>query len=128
MVLDLEKGCYEISKKYGSIMQGTMEFSNGTKCLIFAHYCDSTLFYKDFIRISKEILKVNKLVKSNLKAVKSEVEKQGYKKVWTKGVFSFYGDLRPLAVKAGFGHWGKSGIIENEKYGSNFLISAVFYK
>lgn len=31
-----------------------------------------------------------------------------------------------MAVEAGFGKWGDDGIIENEKYGTNFLISAVF--
>lgn len=30
---------------------------------------------------------------------------------------------RPLAVEAGFGKWGNSGIIENEKYGTNFMIT-----
>lgn len=34
----------------------------------------------------------------------------------------------PLAVEAGFGKWGNSGIIENEKYGTNFMITAVFYR
>ncbi|MEG2935580.1 MAG: hypothetical protein RR844_03720 [Clostridium sp.] len=128
MILNLERGCHEIGKKHGTIMEGSIELSNGTKCLIFAHYCDSTLFYKDFFRVSKNIFKVNRLIKRNLKEVKQEVKKSGFKNVWTKGTFSFYGDLRQLAVKAGFGQWGNNGIIENEKYGSNFLISAVFYK
>lgn len=128
MILNLESGCHEIGKKHGAIMEGSIELSNGTKCLIFAHYCDSTLFYKDFFRVSKNIFSVNGLIKRNLKEVKQEVKRWGFKNVWTKGTFSFYGDLRPLAVKAGFGQWGENGIIENEKYGSNFLISAVFYK
>lgn len=128
MILNLESGCREIGKKNGTIMEGSIELSNGTKCMIFAHYCDSTLFYKDFFRVSKNIFSVNRLIKRNLKEVKKEVMKRGFKNVWTKGTFSFYGDLRPLAVKAGFGQWGENGIIENEKYGSNFLISAVFYK
>lgn len=128
MILNLENGCHKIGKKNGTIMEGSIELCNGTKCLIFAHYCDSTLFYKDFFRVSKNIFSVNRLIKRNLKEVKQEVKRCGFKNVWTKGIFSFYGDLRPLAVKAGFGQWGKNGIIENEKYGSNFLISAVFYK
>ena len=64
----------------------------------------------------------------HLREIKKLVKSNGYKKVWTKGVFSFYGDLRPLAVKAGFGKWDNSGIIKNEEYGTNFLISAVFYR
>lgn len=35
---------------------------------------------------------------------------------------------RPLAVEAGFGKLGNSGIIENEKYGTNFMITAIFYR
>ena len=33
---------------------------------------------------------------------------------------------RPLAVEAGFGKWGNSGIIENERYGTNFMIQLYF--
>ena len=63
-----------------------------------------------------------------MKEVKKIIKVSGYKKIWTKGIFSFYGDLRPLAVKAGFGNWSDNGIIKNDKYGTNFLITAVFYK
>ena len=41
---------------------------------------------------------------------------------------ALYGDLRPLAVEAGFGKWVYSGIISNEKYGTDFLITAIFLK
>ena len=78
--------------------------------------------------MNKLIENAYKIARKNLKEIKKLLKSQGYKKVWSKGVFSIYGDLRPLAVEAGFGDWGPDGIIENEKYGSNFLISAVFYK
>ena len=78
--------------------------------------------------MDKLIENAYKISRKNLKEIKKLLKSQGYKKVWSKGVFSIYGDLRPLAVKAGFGDWGLDGIIENEKYGSNFLISALFYK
>lgn len=78
--------------------------------------------------MDKLIENAYKISRKNLKEIKKLLKSQGYKKVWSKGVFSIYGDLRPLAVKAGFGDWGPDGIIENEKYGSNFLISALFYK
>ena len=81
-----------------------------------------------FFKISKDVLKVNKIARKNLKEIKKLLKSYGYKNIRTKGVFSIYGDLRPLAVEAGFGKWGDDGIIENEKYGTNFLISAVFYK
>lgn len=119
---------YKISEENGAILKGSVKLSSGVNCLIFAHYCDSTLFYKDFFRISKNVFRVNRIVKKNIKDIKNLVKVRGYKKVWAKGVFSFYGDLRPLAVEAGFGKWGKNGIIENKVYGSDFLISAVFYK
>ena len=114
----LIENAYKIADKNAVILKGNIKISGDVNCLLFAHYCDSTLFYKRFFKISKDILKVNKIL----------LKSHGYKKVWSKGVFSIYGDLRPLAVKAGFGDWGTDGIIENEKYGSNFLISAVFYK
>ena len=78
--------------------------------------------------MNKLIENAYKISRKNLKEIKKLLKSQGYKKVWSKWVFSIYGDLRPLAVKAGFGDWGPYGIIENEKYGSNFLISALFYK
>lgn len=119
---------YKIADKNKVILKGNIKISGDVNCLIFAHYCDSTLFYKKFFKISKDVFKVNKISRKNIKEIKRLLKAQGYKKIWSKGVFSAYGDLRPLAVKAGFGKWGDSGIIENEEYGSNFLISAIFYK
>lgn len=119
---------YKIAESNNVILKGNIKISNNTNCLIFAHYCDSTLFYKKFFKISKDIFKVKSVSDKNLKEVKRIVKRYGYKKVWSKGVFSIYGDLRHLAVEAGFGKWGDSGIIENEKYGTNFIITAVFYR
>ena len=119
---------YKIADRNDVILKGNISLSRNTKCLIFAHYCDSTLFYKSFFKISKEIFKVNRIANKNLREVKKLIKASEYKKIWTKGVFSFYGDLRPLAVEAGFGKWSDSGIIENEKYGTNFMITAVFYR
>lgn len=119
---------YKIADKNQVILKGYIKISRDVNCLIFAHYCDSTLFYKRFFKISKDVLKVSKISNKNIRQIKRILKLQGYKKIWSKGVFSLYGDLRPLAVEAGFGEWGYNGIIENEKYGSNFLMSAIFYK
>lgn len=119
---------YKIAESNNVILKGNIKLSNNTNCLIFAHYCDSTLFYKKFFKVSKEIFRVKSIANKNLREIKSLVKRYGYKKVWSKGVFSIYGDLRSLAVEAGFGKWGDSGIIENEKYGTNFMITAVFYR
>lgn len=119
---------YKIADENKVILKGSISLSRDTNCLIFAHYCDSTLFYKKFFKISKDVFKVNKIANKNLREVKKLIKASGYKKVWSKGVFSFYGDLRPLAVKAGFGKWSDNGIIINDKYGTNFLITAVFYR
>ena len=119
---------YKIADKNKVILKGHIKISRDVNCLIFAHYCDSTLFYKKFFKISKDVLKVNKISNKNIRQIKRILKMQGYKKIWSKGVFSLYGDLRPLAVEAGFGKWGNNGIIENEKYGTNFLITAIFYK
>ncbi|MBQ3420472.1 MAG: hypothetical protein IJH34_02135 [Romboutsia sp.] len=122
------ENAYKIADKNQVILKGNIKISRDINCLIFAHYCDSTLFYKRFFKISKDVFKVNHISRKNLKQVKKLLKSLGYKKIWSKGVFSIYGDLRPLAVKAGFGQWGHDGIVENEKYGSNFLVSAIFYK
>ena len=52
-------------------------------------------------------------------------QKAGYKKIWTKDAFSFYGDLRPLAVEAKFGKWGNNGLIYNENYKNDFLLTEI---
>lgn len=119
---------YEISDKYNVILKGNIQICGNVNCLLFAHYCKSTLFYKDFINVSSSVLKVNKVANKNLKEIKKLIKSLGYNKIWSKGVFSFYGDLRPLAVEAGFGKWSKSGLIANEKYGTDFLITAIFFK
>lgn len=119
---------YKVADKNNVILKGNIKLSRNTNCLIFAHYCDSTLFYKKFFKISKDSFKVNKIANKNLREIKKLIKASGYKKVWSKGIFSFYGDLRPLAVKAGFGEWCDDGIIKNDKYGTNFLITAIFYR
>lgn len=119
---------YEISDKYDVILKGNIKICGNVNCILFAHYCKSTLFYHDFFNVLADTLNANRIANKNLKEIKRLIKRSGYKKVWTKGVFSFYGDLRPLAVEAGFGKWSDSGIITNEKYGTDFLITAIFYK
>lgn len=128
MKSDLINQAYKISDKYNVILKGNIKLSGNVTCILFAHYCKSTLFYHDFFNVLGDTLKVNRIASKNLKEIKRLITLDGYKKVWTKGVFSFYGDLRPLAVEAGFGKWSDSGIITNEEYGTNFLITAIFYK
>lgn len=125
---DLINKIYKISDKNKVILKGNIKINGNVNCALFAHYCKSTLFYKDFFNVSNDILKVNKIAKKNLKEVEKLIKTYDYKKVWTKGVFSLYGDLRPLAVEAGFGKWSNNGLIRNEKYGTDFLITAIFYK
>lgn len=125
---DLINKAYQISDKYNVILKGNIVISGNVNCILFGHYCKSTLFYKDFFKVTKNTLSVNKVANKNLKEIKKLIKEYGYKKVWTKGVFSLYGDLRPLAVKAGFGNWSETGLISNQKYGTDFLISAIFYK
>jgi len=125
---DVINQAYKISDKYKVILKGNIKICGDVNCLLFAHYCKSTLFYKDFLKVSRAIFKVNRVANKNLKEIKNLLEQNGYHKVWSKGVFSIYGDLRPLAVEAGFGKWSESGIISNEKYGTDFMITAIFYK
>ena len=122
-----EKEVRVVAMRNQAILQGHIRIKRNIHCILFAHYCKSTLFYRDFLNVTRDTFAVNRVANRNLKQINSLVRKQGYKKVWTKGVFSVYGDFRPLAVKAGFGEWGESGIIVNEKYGSDFLISAIFF-
>lgn len=125
---DLIMKAYEISDKYNVILKGSIVICRNVTCILFAHYCKSTLFYKDFFKVTKDTLNVYKISNKNLKEIKKLIKQCGYTKIWTKGVFSFYGDLRPLAEKAGFGKWSDNGLIKNEKYGTDFLITAIFYK
>ena len=125
---DLISKAFEISDKYNVILKGNIKICRNVNCLLFAHYCKSTLFYKDFFNVFRAVLSINRVANKNLKEIKKLIKLYGYKKVWSKGVFSSYGDLRPLAVEAGFGKWSESGLIANEKYGTDFLITAIFYK
>ena len=125
---DLINKAYEIADKYNVILKGNIKISGDVNCILFAYYCKSTLFYRDFLNVSHDILKVNKVAKKNIKEVKNLIKLYGYNKVWERGIFSFYGDLRLLAVEAGFGKWSENGLVSNEKYGSDFLITAIFYK
>ena len=42
--------------------------------------------------MDKLIENAYKISRKNLKEIKKLLKSQGYKKVWTKGVFSIYGD------------------------------------
>lgn len=119
---------YEMSEEFDVILRGHIIINKDVNVILFAHSCSSELFYKHFWSVSKEVFHVNNLSKRNLKLAKKMVKKAGYKKIWTKGVFSVYGDLRPLAIEAKFGKWGDNGLIYNEEYKNDFLISAIFYK
>lgn len=125
---DLINKAYKISNKYNVILKGNIVICGNVNCIMFGHYCKSRMFYKDFLPILKSIFKVNQIANKNLREIKKLIKRYGYNKIRTKGVFSFYGDLRPLAVEAGFGKWSKSGLIENEKYGTDFLITAIFFQ
>ena len=125
---DLVNMAFEISNKYNAILKGHIKICGNVNCILFAHYCTSVLFYKDFFNVIRSVSSVHRVASKNLKEIKKLIKLNGYNKIWTKGVFSVYGDLRPLAVEAGFGKWSESGIIANEKYGTDFLITAIFYK
>lgn len=110
------------------ILHGQIQIKGDIHCILFAHYCKSTLFYRDFLNVTRATFAVSRMANRTLKQAKQLVQKQGVQKVWTKGVFSVYGDLRPLAVEAGIGVWGENGLVVNDKYGSDFLISAIFFR
>ena len=128
MKRDIIETIYEISEEFDVIMKNHIVINKDLNVILFAHYCSSELFYKHFYKISRQVFHVNNLAKRNLKVCKTVLKKAGYKRIYTKGVFSFYGDLRPLAIKANFGKWGDNGLIVNKKYGSDFFISAIFFK
>ena len=69
-MISLINNAYKIADSNKVILKGNIKLSNNTNCLIFAHYCDSTLFYKKFFKISKEIFKVNKISNKNLREIK----------------------------------------------------------
>lgn len=123
-----EKEVSAIAARNHAILCSHILIKRDTHCILFAHYCKSTLFYHDFFNVTRATFAVNKAAGRNLKEIKRLVQKQGFGNVWTKGVFSIYGDFRPLAVKAGFGEWGENGLIVNDKYGSDFLISAIYFR
>ena len=83
----LIEDAYKIADKNAVILKGNIKISGDVNCLLFAHYCDSTLFYKRFFKISKDVLRVNKIARKNLKEIKKLLKSYGYKNIRTKGVF-----------------------------------------
>ena len=69
----LIEDAYKIADKNAVILKGNIKISGDVNCLLFAHYCDSTLFYKRFFKISKDVLRVNKIARKNLKEIKKFV-------------------------------------------------------
>ena len=46
----LIEDAYKIADKNAVILKGNIKISGDVNCLLFAHYCDSTLFYKRFFK------------------------------------------------------------------------------
>ena len=87
---ELINKAYEISDKYNVILKGNVVICGNINCILFAHYCKSTLFYKDLFKVTSDTLNVNKVANKNLKEIKKLIKQYGYNKIYTKGVFSFY--------------------------------------
>lgn len=51
--IDLINKIYKISDKHNVILKGHIIISRNTNVILFAHYCKSTLFYKDFLMYQK---------------------------------------------------------------------------
>ena len=79
----LIEDAYKIADKNAVILKGNIKISGDVNCLLFAHYCDSTLFYKRFLKISKDVLRVNKIARKNLKEIKKLLKSYGYKNIRT---------------------------------------------
>ena len=87
----LIEDAYKIADKNAVILKGNIKISGDVNCLLFAHYCDSTLFYKRFFKISKDVLKVNKIARKNLKEIKKLLKSYGYNELYDK-------DLRDVII------------------------------
>ena len=87
----LIEDAYKIADKNAVILKGNIKISGDVNCLLFAHYCDSTLFYKRFFKISKDVLRVNKIARKNLKEIKKLLKSYGYNELYDK-------DLRDVII------------------------------
>lgn len=116
------------SENYNVILKSHLLLNSGVNCLIFASYCPSDLFYRRFFKVAPPAFRVAYNTGRLNSYAKRLLRQCGYKRVWAKGIFSIYGDLRPIAKQAGFGDYGDHGIIVNEQWGSNMIFTAVFFK
>lgn len=117
-----------VSQQHGMVLSSYIALKSGVHCMLFASYCLAEWGIKDFLPVSKQIWRVHKETSRFLRRSKAFLKNEGYAKVWSRGVFSFYGDLRPLAQAVGWGEYGDDGLIINEVWESNFLITAIFFR
>lgn len=85
--INLINKIYRTSDKYNVILKGHITISRDTNVILFAHYCKSTLFYKDFFNVSRDILKVNKIANKNLKEAKKIIKMYGIRRYGLKVYF-----------------------------------------
>lgn len=116
------------SERYGIVLKSHIVLNSGIECLLFGSPCPSDLFYLHFFRVAIPALKVYHNTSKFQAMIKRILLRNGCKKVWSKGIFSFYGDLRPLAKLAGFGDYSADGLILNQELGNDFLLTAVFFE
>lgn len=117
-----------VSQQQGMLMSSYIPLKSGVHCLLFGSYCLAEWDFKHWRMVSKQVWRVQRQTTTFLRRSKAFLKQEGYTQVWTRGVFSFYGDLRPLAQAAGWGEYGENGLIQNKIWGSNFLMTAIFFR
>ena len=122
---DLTKYIEKQALAAGAILVGTTVIRKVEPVIIFAFPFTDRWFFKQFWHNTKAFSHEYLISRHVQNVVSAILRKEGYR-ADKKDLLSVYGDFRPLAAAAGFGDWGRNGLIVNRDYGSNMLFSAIF--
>lgn len=121
---DLSKEIISVAEKNGAILVGTTKIYEVESVIVIGTPLNENWHLGKFFSEAKRIYEERNIARSLLKSITEAINKEGFK-TKHKNSFSLFGDLRPLAVDAGLGHWGRNGLIINKKYSSGLVLQAI---
>ena len=122
---DLSRHIQQRALEEGALLAGFTKIRKVEPVILFAFPFTDHWFLNHPFKTSSLLKKDYALSKHVQDVTAGILKKEGYSSHY-KTILSLYGDFRPLAVSAGFGEWGRNGIVVNKDYGSGLLFAGIF--
>ena len=121
----LSEAIRSIAEKSGAVLIGTTKVYHVETTIVFGTPLNENWHLSYLFSEAERLREERRITKVLLGNVGHALKDEGFH-VEPKTSLSFFGDLRPLAVAAGLGHYGRNGLVINKDYSSGLVLSAIF--